>query len=611
MTEGLTVIPAKLVPAKAGSGNPVDPLCHSRAGGNPRYFYKFVTMPHPLRTRAFVNTRLMVVGLAALLSLGILYATLIAPSSAYALQGTPQIIAYKGRLTDPSGPLLGGSGTTYYFKFSIWTTSAISSGSRLWPVAAPTSVGLTVTNGVFNVNMGDTAGGFPHVLDLDFNQNRDLYLQVEVSSNNSSFETPSPRQRLTSAPFSLLSSAVSGTTTPSSFGTTSPLTNTALFIEATTTTAIPLTIRASSGQAVNLFNIQNAAGAHLLSVNSSGSFFASSTLNVTGLSSFLGGLLSNNASSTITHLSGIFSTTTQATSTNLSATGRATTTELYVANVLSFLGTATSTFTRAGLSVVGLSSSQGLEVTAGQIIAPQAVLTSATLTQATSTNFAITGFATSSTIYITQSLTYTGTATSTFTRGGLSVSGGGLASDQGLVVSAGKALITQIDITGTGTSTSAGGISSAGLASSQGLVVSAGQIIAPQAVLTSATLTQATSTNFAITGRATTSQLYVTNLLEVQGIATSTFTRGGLSVSGGGLASDQGLVVSAGKALITQIDITGTGTSTAAGGISSAGLSSSQGLVVSTGPTLLQGAGRGLTVTNDASIGGALKVSEI
>src|ERR1700756_4330766 len=65
--------------------------------------------------------------------------------------GVPSIISYQGRLTDSSGNLLGSSsGTTYYFKFSIWDSPTVGTGTQLWPTTAH-SVPETVRQGLFNV----------------------------------------------------------------------------------------------------------------------------------------------------------------------------------------------------------------------------------------------------------------------------------------------------------------------------------------------------------------------------------------------------------------------------------------------------------------------------
>ena len=205
--------------------------------------------------------------------------------------GTPSIVSYQGRLLDSSGNLLGGSGTTFYFKFSIWDASATTSGSRLWPSAAPTAFTKTVREGVFNVNIGDTDNGYPDLLDYNFNTNKNIYLQVEVSDDNVTFQTMSPRHRIGSTPFAELSGAVSGTSTPSSFGTTTPIANTLVTIEATSTDIIPLTIRAFVGQVANLFQIQNSAGASLFSVNASGQASTTSFLvSGTATSTFAGAI---------------------------------------------------------------------------------------------------------------------------------------------------------------------------------------------------------------------------------------------------------------------------------------------------------------------------------
>ncbi|MEK7505254.1 MAG: hypothetical protein AAB589_03155, partial [Patescibacteria group bacterium] len=108
----------------------------------------------------------------------------------------------------------------------------------------------------------------------------DVYLQVEASSDNSTFQTLSPRQRISASAFAELASAVSGTGS-SSFGTTTPIANSQVTIEATSTTAIPLAIRGKTSQTANLFQVQNALASNLLYINSSGAVFASSTLQVT------------------------------------------------------------------------------------------------------------------------------------------------------------------------------------------------------------------------------------------------------------------------------------------------------------------------------------------
>ncbi|MCR4274750.1 MAG: hypothetical protein NUW02_01740, partial [Candidatus Campbellbacteria bacterium] len=191
--------------------------------------------------------------------------------------GVPTILGYQGRLTNGSGDLLGGAGTTYYFKFSIW--NAASGGSQVWPLTAPLSVPANVYQGVFNVNIGDTVAGYPDALNYDFNTEDDVYLEVKVSSDDVLFQTLSPRQRISSSAFAELAGRVSGTG-QSSFGTTTPIQNTVVSIEATSSTAVPLSIRARSGQSANILNIQNSAGTGLVFVNATGGFFASSTLQV-------------------------------------------------------------------------------------------------------------------------------------------------------------------------------------------------------------------------------------------------------------------------------------------------------------------------------------------
>ncbi|MEI6305178.1 MAG: hypothetical protein WCP09_04190, partial [Candidatus Taylorbacteria bacterium] len=73
--------------------------------------------------------------------------------------GAPSIISYQGRLTDSSGNLLGGNGTPYYFKFSFWDSPTVGQGTKLWPTSSPSAISISVKQGVFGVNIGDTENG--------------------------------------------------------------------------------------------------------------------------------------------------------------------------------------------------------------------------------------------------------------------------------------------------------------------------------------------------------------------------------------------------------------------------------------------------------------------
>ncbi|MCX6731837.1 MAG: hypothetical protein NTX55_02525 [Candidatus Parcubacteria bacterium] len=186
--------------------------------------------------------------------------------------GTPSIFSYQGRLTNSSGDLLGDSGTTYYFAFSIW--DAASSGTQLWPVGNPATTTATVRQGVFNVDINTD--------DYNFNTNQNIYLEVKVSSDNSVFQTLSPRQRISSSVFAQIAGAVSGIG-QSSFGTTTPALNTVVTVEATTTSAVPLAIRGFLNQVEDLFRIVTSTGTQLLTFTAGGNLGIGTTTPSTKL----------------------------------------------------------------------------------------------------------------------------------------------------------------------------------------------------------------------------------------------------------------------------------------------------------------------------------------
>ncbi len=195
------------------------------------------------------------------------FSTTISFSNIQAAQGVPTVLSYQGKLTDSGGNPLGGGGTNYYFKFSIWDNPTPGSGTKLWPSTSPTATQLIVRQGTFSVDIGDDT--YPDALNYNFNTNSKIYLQVEVSGDGITYETLAPRSAISSSAFSQVANSINGTA-DSSFGTTTPFANTLISALSTAVNKAVMTIKGAVGQVANLFNILDSNNNSLFTVTAGG-----------------------------------------------------------------------------------------------------------------------------------------------------------------------------------------------------------------------------------------------------------------------------------------------------------------------------------------------------
>ncbi len=120
----------------------------------------------------------------------------------------PNITSYQGRILNTNGVPVAA--TTASMKFEFY--DALSGGTCLWSNASATCVApaartVTLTDGLFSENLGDTAAGVPYaaIADTVFGNNAGVYLEVTVNG-----EILSPRKQIVAAPYALNADTLDG-----------------------------------------------------------------------------------------------------------------------------------------------------------------------------------------------------------------------------------------------------------------------------------------------------------------------------------------------------------------------------------------------------------------
>jgi len=208
---------------------------------------------------------------------------LLVPAPTSAIQTVPYLINFQGRLTDNSGNVLPDG--SYNVKFRLF--DAASSGTNLWEgdrVYGASDHRISVQNGLFNIQFGDTAAGDPALSPGLFNTQThpSLYLEVELptpttatcATNGCASWTEgamTPRQPLASATYAFNSDTLDGLDS-SAFGQLSAAnTFTAANLFApTATSTVALTVKASTAGDSNSLEVFDSGGARQAYFDASG-----------------------------------------------------------------------------------------------------------------------------------------------------------------------------------------------------------------------------------------------------------------------------------------------------------------------------------------------------
>jgi mucin-6/19 len=255
---------------------------------------------HRLRTGIFVLAGAALPIVAACLSISMLFA----PTATDAIQTIPYAINFQGRLTDNNGNVLADG--SYNIKFRIF--NAATGGTNEWEadrVYGTSDDRVSVQNGLFNIQFGDTSQGDPALSPSLFSGAYPLYLEVELptpatatcATNGCAVWTEgamTPRQALASSPYAFNSDTLDGLDS-TAFGqitANNTFTGANLFAP-TASSTVALTVKASTAGGSDSLDVYDSGGVRQAFFDATGALTLSKAITAPTSSNTINSLVIN------------------------------------------------------------------------------------------------------------------------------------------------------------------------------------------------------------------------------------------------------------------------------------------------------------------------------
>ena len=203
-----------------------------------------------------------------------------------ALQTVPYKMNFQGRIADSAGNALANG--SYNMKFRIY--DALTGGALQWSEqrANSASTGVTVTNGLFSVQLGDVTSLPPSIF-----TNQNLYFEIELptpgtatcstASCESYIEGPmGPRNKLGTSAYAFNSDTLDGIDSSGFIQNTTTAQQGNIAIQSAAAGNIGIAIKAAGSQSGDLLQIQNSSGAMMSGVDRFGRIMFGTTAAIQG-----------------------------------------------------------------------------------------------------------------------------------------------------------------------------------------------------------------------------------------------------------------------------------------------------------------------------------------